>query len=126
MKEHNGTITHLSWGNIQVSLKGKEYSFKDCKIWPEGATEWDWNQTGTSHETGIQPDDIKEILEHDVEVLVLSRGMDEQMGIAPETEDLLKTMGIQYQIHDTRNAVELFNSLVQNNKRAGGIFHSTC
>ena len=126
MKEHNGTITHLSWGNIQVSLKGKEYSFKDCKIWPEGACNWDWNLTGTTHDTGIQPGDIKDVLDHDVEVMVLSRGFDLKMKVSPSTEELLKSLHVEYHILNTEKAVEQFNTLVRQGKRAGGIFHSTC
>ena len=126
MKEHNKPITHLSWGKMRINLQGKEYNFKDCKIWPEGASNWDWNLTGTSHETGIQPDDIKEILDHGVEVMILSRGFDLKMKVSPATEELLRSLGIEYHIHDTEKAVEVFNSLFQQGKRVGGIFHSTC
>lgn len=126
MKDQNKPITSLSWRKMQVNIKGEEYDFKDCKIWPEGASGWDWNLTGTSHETGIQPDDIKDILEHDIEVMVLSRGFDLKMKVSPATETLLRSLGIEYHIHDTQKAAELFNNLTQQGKRAGGIFHSTC
>ncbi|MBN2419044.1 MAG: Mth938-like domain-containing protein [Deltaproteobacteria bacterium] len=126
MEKQNKPITHLSWGKMQVNIQGKVYEFKDCKIWPEGAVKWDWNLTGTKHDTGIQPGDIKDILEHDIEVMVLSRGFDMKMKVSPATEELLKSLGIEYYIHDTQKAVELFNSLFQQGKRAGGIFHSTC
>jgi hypothetical protein len=126
MQEQNKPITHLSWGKMQINLQGKEYEFKDCKIWPEGACNWDWNLTGTSHDTGVQPDDIKDILGHDIEVMVLSRGFDLKMKVSPSTEELLKSLGIEYYINDTQKAVEVFNDLFQQGKRAGGIFHSTC
>ena len=76
MKKQNKPITHLSWGKMQINIQDKEYEFKDCKIWPEGACKWDWNLTGTTH--------------------------------------------------DTKKAVEVFNTLFQQSKRVGGIFHSTC
>ncbi len=126
MSGQNKPVTHLSWGKMQVNIQGKEYDFKDCKIWPEGASNWDWNLTGTTHDTGIQPDDIRDILEHGVDVMVLSRGFDMKMRVSPATEDLLKSLDIEYHIHDTQKAVDLFNSLFQQGKRAGGIFHSTC
>lgn len=126
MKEQNEPITHLSWGKMRINLQGKEIEFKDCKIWPEGACNWDWNLTGTSHDTGIQPDDIKDILEHGIEVMVLSRGFDLKMKVSPATEELLDSLGIEYHIHDTKKAVVLFNSLFEQGKRTGGIFHSTC
>ena len=111
---------------MKINIQGREYEFKDCKIWPEGAVNWDWNLTGTTHDTGILPGDIKDILDHDVEVMVLSQGFDLKMKVSPSTEELLKSLGIEYHIHDTKKAVDLFNSLVHQGKRAGGIFHSTC
>ncbi len=126
MADQNTPIIHLSWGKMQISIDGKLYNFKDCKVWPEGASNWDWNETGTTHETGIQPGDIKEILAHDIEVMVLARGFDLKMKVSSAAEELLKTMGIKYHVHDTEKAVALFNSLIQQNKRTGGIFHSTC
>ena len=126
MKEKNKPITHLSWGKIQVNINGREYDFKDCKIWPEGASNWDWNLTGTSHETGIQPDDIKEILDHGIEVMILSQGFDLKMNVSAETEILLSSIGVEYRILDTQKAVELFNNFSLKGIRVGGIFHSTC
>ena len=126
MNEQNKPITHLSWGKMQVNIQGREYEFKDCKIWPEGACKWDWNLTGTTHDTGIQPGDIKDVLDHDVEVMVLSRGFDLKMKVSPSTEELLKSLHVEYHILNTEKAVEQFNTLVRLGKRAGGIFHSTC
>lgn len=119
-------ITHLSWGKILIDLKGKKYEFKDCKIWPEEAKNWDWGVTGTSHDPGIQPSDIDEILDHNIDVMVLATGMEMRMKVSPETEDRLKNLGIDYHIENTERAAELFNSLFQQGKRIGGIFHSTC
>lgn len=126
MNDTNKPITHLSWGKIRINLQGKEYEFKDCKIWPEGASNWDWNLTGTTHDIGVQPDDIKDIIGYGVDVMVLSRGFDLKMKVSPATEELLKSLGIEYHIHDTEKAVDLFNKLFQQGKRVGGIFHTTC
>ena len=126
MNEQNKPIAHLSWGKLQINLQGKEYNFKDCKIWPEGASNWDWNITGTSHDTGVQPEDIKDILDQGIEVMVLSRGFDLKMKVSSATEALLQSLNIEYHIHDTEKAVERFNNLFQQGKRVGGIFHTTC
>ena len=126
MDNPNGPITHISWGKMHVFMNGETHEFKDCKIWPEGAKSWDWNLTGTNHDPGIQPTDIKEILDQNVEVMVLSRGMELKMNVCPETEDLLKSQQIVYYLKETKEAVELFNRLSQEGKRVGGIFHSTC
>ena len=58
-------ITDLSWGNMEVSIAGEKQIFKDCKVWPGGARDWDWGETGTHHSPGIQPGDIQELLEQD-------------------------------------------------------------
>jgi hypothetical protein len=119
-------ITHISWGRMEVDIEGMSHTFKDCKVWPGGATAWDWNLTGTRHQPGIQPADIAEIVAQGVEVMVLSRGMQLMLHTCPETEQLLKERGIAYHIEETKQAVERFNSLSQQGKKVGGIFHSTC
>lgn len=119
-------ITHLSWGRMEITLNGQTIQFKDCKIWPGGATEWDWRLTGTRHQPGIQPADIEEILAQGVEVLILSRGMDLMLHTCPETEDLLRAKGIEYFIEETKQAAAYFNQLMEEGKKVGGIFHSTC
>jgi hypothetical protein len=119
-------ITHISWGKMQVTVDGHALEFRDCKVWNGGAVKWDWNLTGTHHEPGIQPGDIQEILDEEVEVMILSRGMDLVLHTAPETEELLRTRGIEYYIEETKQAVAHFNRLMQEGKRVGGIFHSTC
>jgi hypothetical protein len=119
-------FTHISWGRIELSIDGRTHTFKDCKIWPDGAKEWDWDLTGTRHQPGTQPADIEELLERRVEVIVLSRGMELVLQTCPETEELLCAIGIPYHIGETSRAVALFNQLWAAGKRVGGVFHSTC
>ena len=126
MNGHPASITHISWGKMEVTVGESIYHFKDCKIWPEGAKEWDWNQTGTRHQPGIQPADIAEILDQKVDVMVLSRGMDLMLHTSKETVDLLMSCNIKFHIEETKKAVALFNELIKQGHRAGGIFHSTC
>jgi hypothetical protein len=125
-KQNVSQITHLSWGKMEVTTNGQIYHFKDCKVWPGGAKEWDWNITGIRHQPGIQPTDIEEILNQDVEVLILTRGMELRLHTCPETEALLQSRGIEYHIEETKEAVKLFNQLVEEGKKVAGIFHSTC
>jgi hypothetical protein len=51
-------ITHLSWGRLQT----EDDVFKDARLYPGGAEAWDWNETGTSHDPGIQPADVEKLL----------------------------------------------------------------
>jgi hypothetical protein len=119
-------ITRISWGSMEVTVNGKTYKFKDCKVWPGGARAWDWNLTGTHHQPGIQPADIEEILDQGVEVMVISRGMQKRLNICRETEELMQSRGVAYHIEETQKAVKKYNELVGEGKRVGGIFHSTC
>ena len=119
-------ITNLSWGKMEVDLGGELQVFKDCKLWPGGGREWRWDETGTHHSPGIQPADIEEILEHDVEVILLTRGQLGRLGVAEETEDFLRKRGIPYRIERTKKAVALFNEMTRAGKRVSGVFHSTC
>jgi hypothetical protein len=119
-------ITNLSWGSMEVSIDEKKHHFKDCKIWPGGVREWRWDETGTHHSPGIQPADIEEILAHDIEVLVLTRGQLGRLNVAAETKSMLQGQGVTVHIEKTRKAVNLFNEFMQKGVRVGGVFHSTC
>ena len=119
-------ITNLAWGELEVTIGEQTFHFKDCKIWPGGAHEWRWDETGTHHSPGIQPSDIEELLEHGVEVVVLTRGQLGRLGISPETEKMLHEQGVSYHVEKTKKAVTLFNELIRHGKRVGGVFHSTC
>lgn len=126
MSDGQTTITHISWGRIEVRVDGQTLSFKDCKIWPGGATEWDWTLTGTHHRPGIQVADLEEVLAYDPDVIILSRGMQRRLQTMPQVERHLSDRGIPYHINETNRAVELFNTLAQEGRRPGGLFHTTC
>ena len=124
MSERNETpkITHLSWGHMEVEGHGR---FKDAKIYPGGAREWDWNETGTRHRPGIQPADVQELLEQGAQSVVLAKGINERLHVMPETVDMLRKKGIDVEVLQTEKAVERFNEL-REDRAVGGLFHSTC
>lgn len=116
-------IMDLAWGRIRVD--GAAAAFKDAKVFPGGAREWDWNETGTRHDPGIQTADVAELLERGAEVVVLSRGMQERLRVPAETLDLLDRRGVEHHELRTDEAVRLYNEL-RLTRRAAGLFHSTC
>ena len=79
-------ITALAWGRIEIEGVG---AFRDAKVFPGGAREWDWNETGTAHEPGIQPADIAELLDHGATTIVLSQGMLKRLHVCPQALRLL-------------------------------------
>jgi hypothetical protein len=116
-------ITHLSWGHLDV--EGRNGSFKDAKLFPGGARGWDWNETGTRHEPGIQRADVEELLEHGATVVVLGRGFDERLQVCPETLQELEERNVPVYVEQTEAAARLYNEL-RESERVGALIHSTC
>jgi hypothetical protein len=116
-------ISRISWGQMDIDGLGAS---KDFKLWPGGGRPWDWSETGTHHEPGIQPADVEELLEHGSQVIVLSRGQELQLQTSPETLELLRERGVAAHIEETRAAVKLYNDLADQGLPVGGLFHSTC
>jgi hypothetical protein len=115
-------ITHFSWGHLEVEGNRR---FKDAKLYPGGAREWDWRETGTDHEPGIQPADVEELLEHGAQEVVLSQGMNERLQVMPQTLEMLAERRVTVHVMQTEKAVEKYNQLRQTTP-VGGLFHSTC
>jgi len=122
VESNSPRISHLSWGHIEVE---GHPPFKDAKVFPGGAREWDWRETGTRHVPGIQPADVRELIEHDAKAVVLSTGIWQRLQVCPKTLELLSENDIQFEVLQTEDAVERFNVL-RENIPVGGLFHSTC
>ncbi|MFQ5679104.1 MAG: Mth938-like domain-containing protein [Gemmatimonadota bacterium] len=118
-------VTLLGWGRVEVGLEGGRTRFKDAKLWPGGAREWDWRETGTRHAPGIQPADVAELLEGGARVVVLSRGVHGRLGVMPETLAWLGERGVEAHVLRTRRAVGRYNELAAS-EAVGALIHSTC
>ena len=57
---------------------------------------------------------------------VLSRGMNEKLGVPDATVRWLEGQGLTVHVAETRKAVEIYNRLVEDGAKVGGVFHSTC
>jgi hypothetical protein len=98
---------------------------KDFKLYPGGGRGWDWSETGTRHEPGIQPADVAELIEHGATTVVLSRGMEMRLQVDPATLAMLAERGVEVHVAETRAAVERYNERAEHTP-VGGLFHSTC
>ncbi len=116
-------IVSITWGEMVIDGIGRG---RDFKLWPGGGREWDWSETGTHHNPGIQPEDVEELLTKGSEVVVLSRGISVRLKIAPETIKYLKKRRVKYHAEETQAAVKLYNKIVAEGKATGGLFHVTC
>jgi hypothetical protein len=115
-------ISGISWGQIIVESHG---SFKDVKLFPGGAREWDWNETGTSHSRGVQPSDLDELLSGGARVVILGTGMLGRLRVSPETLEMLESKGVEAYVLNTKDAVRKYNA-VRTEHPVGALLHSTC
>jgi hypothetical protein len=114
-------VTATSWGRLET----EEDAFKDAKLFPGGAREWDWNETGTRHEPGAGPDDAAELLERGAEEVVFGTGFHGRLRVRPETLRMLEERGARAHVLRTEEAVALYNRLREGG-RVGALIHSTC
>jgi hypothetical protein len=112
-----------AWGQIDIEGLG---SFRDVKLWPGGGREWDWEETGTRHDPGIQPADFAELLDADPEVVVLSKGRELRLKICEETMQLLRKHGVTVVREETSVAIAEYNRLAQGSRRVAALIHTTC
>lgn len=115
-------ILSIAWGRMEVEGLA---AGKDFMLYPGGGRAWDWRETGTQHSPGILPPDVRELLDRSAKAIVLSRGMEGRLGIAPETSELLRSLGVPVHSALTDEAVRRYNELAED-AAVGGLFHSTC
>jgi hypothetical protein len=115
-------IVQICWGRMQVEGLGVG---KDFKLYPGGGRAWDWAETGTRHSPGIQPADVEELVARGATTVVLSRGMDNQLQVHPDTCRYLDERSVTVHVAETREAVRIYNDLTEGTLVAG-LFHSTC
>lgn len=133
--------------NIATSHRQQEETvvLKDAKLWPSGGVRaWDWSETGTRHNPGIQIADAEELLAGGATTVVLSRGMYMKLGVPDATVEALRArkvrvapseggddaceqgVAVEVIVAETREAVRIYNELVAKGVKVGGLFHSTC
>jgi hypothetical protein len=122
-KKNSPRIKNVSWGRLEV--EGKAEPYKDAKLFPGGSRDWNWRETGTGHNLGIQVADLQELLDHGATVVVLSRGMAECLHVPRQTLDFLNERQITAHVLPTKKAVALYNKLAET-EPVGGLFHTTC
>jgi len=115
-------IINLSWGRIEVENHG---IFKDVKLYPGGAREWNWQETGTKHSPGIQYSDVQELIDNDASVIILSNGVLGRLKVSQNLIEQLELNGNEVHVHKTKKAVKQYNELIKNRK-VGALIHSTC
>jgi acyl-coenzyme A thioesterase PaaI-like protein len=116
-------ILSSGWGKIEVAGIGQG---KDWKIWPGGGRAWDWSEHDTGHRRGIQPGDVRELIDRGSRVVILTTGRLGRLKVPRETIDLLEAQGIKIVVANTGKGIELYNDYAQGGAAVGGLFHATC
>jgi hypothetical protein len=116
-------VVEDGWGFVEVEGLGR---FRDVKLWPSGGRSWDWRETGTDHQPGILCADVTELLNHEPDLVILSRGRQGRLGVSPETLSLLETHGVPVVREKTDAALATYNRLAGEGRRVAGLFHSSC
>ena len=116
-------VISSNWGSIEAEHIGRH---KDLKLWPGGGREWNWEETNTQHDPGIQATDVQELLHHGSEIVILSTGRNMALQVSPDALRLLEDRGIRYHILETGKAIALYNLLAGESRCVGGLFHTTC
>jgi hypothetical protein len=122
-QEQSPRVTHFEWGRVEVA--GFAEPFQDVKLYPGGARAWDWAETGTHHDPGIQPADVQDLLAHGATTIILSKGVQERLGVCAETLDLLAARGVTVHVLQTEQAIAQYNALC-GTEPVGALIHSTC
>lgn len=117
-------IKQQAWGALW--LETQEQSFKDAKLYPGGACTWDWQETGTRHDPGIQIADVQDLVAHEADTVILSTGVNQKLQVPKETVAYLQNRGIAVTVAQTDDAVALYNTYVRQGYAVGALIHSTC
>lgn len=115
-------VLDLAWGRVTTEVG----TFRDAKLWPGGGRGWDWEETGTHHRPGVQAADVRELLDHGADVVVLSRGQRGRLGVPDATVESVRRAGAEVEVHGTREAVDRCNRLIEQGRAVGALLHSTC
>ena len=118
-------ILDCQWGSVHVESADGPAEYRDAKLWPGGSRGWDWNETDTHHEPGIQPADVEELVDHGAERVILSRGQNLRLQVQDRTVEWLESRGVDVESLETLKDVERYNELA-GSTAVGALIHSTC
>lgn len=111
-------IEFYSFG--EITIDGEKYT-NDVIILPDRIRNNWWRKEGHS----LHPEDIAEVVEAEPEVLVVGTGAYGGMKVPSETQEHLKSNGIELIAEKSESACETYNELADSRKVAAAL-HLTC
>jgi len=118
-------IVASGWGYIKILTSKGTDTYRDVKLYPGGCNGWDWNETGTHHDPGIQPADVKQIVDKGALFIFLSQGRNLRLKVMDETKKWLNAQNIPFSILPTTEVIEQYNKKRQDHL-VGALIHTTC
>lgn len=103
-----------------ITIEGKTYT-KDVLVFPDRVSD-DWRR---EEEHRPQISEFAEIVKAEPEILIIGTGYAGVMSIPDQIRNYLTSKGIEVRVDKTARAVDLYNSLRQNEKVIAA-FHITC
>ena len=104
-----------------ITIDRKTYGH-DVQIFPSGQVKSWWRETG--HEVVME--DIREALKQEPKIIIFGTGSPGMMRVFDETQEKIKSLGIELIIEPTQKAVKKFNELEGEGKKVAGLLHLTC
>ena len=109
-------IEYVSFGRLV--FKGKVYR-SDCIIKGHEINSRWWRKKGDK----ILYEDLEDVIKSNPEIIVIGRGFMNFLDIPESTIDKLRNDGIDVEVKDTMEAVNIYNDLDEGNKKVVGVFH---
>ena len=110
------TIDNYSYGRVRI---GNTVYDDDLVVYPD-AVKPHWEPREEEH---LSPEDIRDVLDFQPDLLVIGQGDTAVMELTPDTKRVLNQLGIKWVARPTAEAVELFNEYQSPGGKAVGIFH---
>ena len=104
----------------RIVIDGRKFG-SDVIIFPDRIDGNWWRKEGHT----LSVDDVKEIVEAKPEVLVVATGYSGLMKVHPETEQYLRSSGIELIAAKTEKACQIYNELSKS-RRVVAALHLTC
>jgi len=104
----------------RMVVDGKSH-IRDLILLPDRVVANWWRKEGHR----LLPDDLGEVLAAAPEVLVVGTGAFGMMRVAPETEEALRSAGVELRVAPTEEAMRIYND-IRERRRTAGAFHLTC
>jgi len=112
-------IDHYQFGSITIN--GQKYDFDVEVRLNKEVLRW---QREESHIFNLK--DVERAMRENPEIIVFGTGAYGLARLSKEVQDFLKNKGVEIIIGKTAEAVESFNNLIKEKKKAIGLFHLTC